>query len=152
MLLHDEEFVSTDRRGRPEISGIHDAQLSKLSVDFGHTLSFETLGVQDERRTFVLDGLHLLNIDGHWDGVIIGSIFVWHIRDELEGASADDVSRAWRALLAGRIDPGGEIAEIERLRRKYDKLSLVSVSCSYGGELHALCRDVLIDGRRTVAA
>lgn len=151
MLDSDRSPIATDERGWPKISGIHDARLNRLAVDFGRGLSFEMTGEHDECRTFFLDALYLLRFDGHWDDSIIDSISIWDVADSIGGRS-DDVSRAWRAILADRVHAGAEAEEVERLRRRHGKLSLVSVSCSYGGEMQALCRDVLIDGRRVVAA
>lgn len=152
MLDSDLNFIITDERGWPKLSGIHDARLAKFSVNFGHALSFEAIGARDERRTFILDGLYLLKIDGDWEAVIVDSISVWDITRDFGEEADGEVARAWRGLLAGRIGPDEEAAEVRRLRRRHDRLSLVSLSCSYGGELKALCRDVSIDGRRVVAA
>lgn len=151
MLDSDRELIPTDERGWPEISGIHDARLNKLSVEFGSSLWFEMAGQHGERRTVVLDTLYLLKIDGPWDAVVIDSVSVWDLAGELDSQSAD-VDRAWRAILAERTQAGGEADELERLRRRHGRLVLFSLSSSYGGDLLVLCRDVLIDGRRVVAA
>ena len=146
-MLHDNrEFIRTDRRGWPKISGIHDARLTALSVEFGSRLAFDALGANGEKTSFVLDGLRMLNIESLWEGLIIESVAIWPVTQTGPELCDERCSNAWSALLAGRNYPENRTSEIARLQRKYDGSALIAVSSSYGGELQALCQDVSING------
>lgn len=147
MLHGDPDLVFTDRRGWPKVSGLHDARLKTLSVAFGQRLAFSAVGDDGRQTDVVLDGLHMLNIDGLWEDTIIDSVAIWRVAEDLDDTSGGSCNGAWDALLAGRVPDERRAAEIARLRHAYDGSQLVAVSSSYGGELQALCRQVLIDGR-----
>ena len=147
MPLDDRDVAVTDQRGRLKVPGIHDARLSALTLDFGKRLCFDAAGANGERSSFVLDGLYMLNISDLWDGVIVDSISMWRL-DGGDGARwSADAGRAWTSLLSGRVDPGSEAREIERMGQKHRRLTLVDVSCSYGGAIQALCRDLFVNDR-----
>lgn len=151
MLHGDPDLVFTDRRGWPKVSGLHDARLKTLSVEFGQRLVFNAVGDDGQQTGVMLDGLHMLNIDGLWEGMIIDSVAIWRIAEDLDDTSGGSCNGAWDALLAGRVHDDRRASEIARLRHTYDGSHLVAVSSSYGGELQALCRQVLIDGRRVAS-
>ena len=148
----DTDPIVTDERGWPMMSGIHDARLTVLSFEFGGKLSFSADGAEGERTTFVLDDVSMLNIQSLWEGVIVDSVAVWLVVGDSMDDPEGDCGVAWRALLEGRVHPGDEGPAIARAKSKHDGFSLVSVSSSYGGELHVLCREMTINGRKVATA
>jgi hypothetical protein len=151
MLHGNRDLVFTDRWGWPEIAGIHDAKLTTLSIEFGTKLMFGLAGAGGEQTSFDLNGLHRLHLESLWEGVIIESISIWRVADFQEEAGIEKGIDVWKALLAGRTHPENHAAEVARLKREYRGSSLVAVSSSYGGELQALCQEVLINGRKVAS-
>ena len=129
----------TDADGMLLGAHAHDGQIIDLSYSKG-LLSFEVERLSGDIVQFEIDGVTELNL-ALWEGTILSEIFVWKISTSAEHVSVSMLN-AWEFLYRERaVDLE---LEVRRAAKKRAELFLVHVSCSYGGEIAAICNRIAI--------
>lgn|GEM_PF-3233100 len=137
--------LETDASGRLALSGIHDSLVADLTLSgAAKTLLFK-LKSGGMNTIIKTSSLHMLNVSGLWEGSIVSNVFVWDF-DKVPDRYISNSEVGWSHLFEGRISDREEVvAQIARYQRHMNTGKLVSISCSYGGNISFLCEDVLIE-------
>ncbi|WP_145640245.1 hypothetical protein [Neorhizobium alkalisoli] len=144
---------STDDRGRLALGGIHDSTITQFSLDAAaKRIGIQCLSDAGIITDFAATSLYTLNISALWEGSVISDIFVWDFTDVPDDYLFDP-EIGWRHLFEGRIDDRNQLlAQIERYKERLPKAKLVSIGCSYGGNISFLCQELRIEQTHPVSS
>lgn len=137
--------LEIDVSGRLALGGIHDSLIADLTLS-GATKTL-LLRLKSESMTTIIktSNLHMLNMSGLWEGSIVSNVFIWDF-DRVPDRYISDSEVGWSHLFEGRISDRAEvIAQIARYQSCMSRGKLVSIGCSYGGNISFLCEEVLVE-------
>ncbi|WP_284757129.1 hypothetical protein [Agrobacterium sp. fls2-241-TYG-188a] len=142
----------TDASGRLALGGIHDSVIADLTLSGATKTLLFRLNSEGVTTIIKTSSLHMLNMSGLWEGSIVSNVFVWDF-NRVPDRYISDSEVGWSHLFEGRISDRAEVdAQIARYQSRMSTGKLVSIGCSYGGNISFLCEDALIeqqsDGRK----
>jgi len=133
--------VETDQYGIVN-APVHDGRVVKLVLDGEASMSFTIRNLQDESVTFTLDGLVAMRILSFQREAICSDVSCWDL--------AHAVPMRWEAadnpwtILFGELHQKDAIGARERLIATHPNHKLVTLSCTYSGDLAAVCSELQI--------
>lgn len=136
---------SSDELGRLTLPGIHDSQIVEFTLTAPtKTLSLRLQSAEGLATDIRTTSLQMLNVSGLWEGAIVSDLFVWDFRAVPENHIFDE-DVGWRHLFEKRISNRDELdAQIERWKGRMQNGRLVSIACSYGGNISFLCEELIV--------
>jgi len=130
-----------DRDGRVRCRGIHDAMLLALKIEKDERIQIET-AADTVNLSISLRGVVEFNVSNMCNGSIILDLFCWNVSEVPSNIEIYD--NAWNILYSSRY----KAEDINYLAKKKMELFpdkfLVHLSCSYGGDLAAICKNIEI--------
>jgi hypothetical protein len=136
MLNIDNRF---DNFGRVRGAGIHDATVVGFTyaLDARFTLILSACDGSNSNLSF--DKVEEIGFSNFTKGAIVSDIFCWPLK-ALDVTPA--IREAYSILASENYVENDCVRDIDRLATKYSDSLLVYISCSYGGDVALVCKEV----------
>ena len=142
---------TTDYNGMMLGLRIHDSSILSISYTPGESAVLQSRRLDGEIVLIELN--HLQDFYAElWDGAIVSDVWVWKV-DAAPAPQASDIDFGWNKLYRTRcsdrnIDDAVNRRSIEdaanRKIKDFPESFLVQVSTLYGGDIVAVCKDILV--------
>jgi hypothetical protein len=133
--------VKVDQYGRVAGRGIHDAKVEELHFVVDECFEIRLRDPVGKSRVISLRDVAQIGFRNVVNGMIISDVFCWRLNDQEKFGT----NEAWCTLLGGDYLEADFDEHISTLTGRHAGKFLVLFESSYGGEIAALCRSVLID-------